>query len=161
MDSTAHVKLYAYLSAILTLITVPLYTKNLKILSNTHKKTYYHHMDCLYKALTVGEQRPFLGSMTTHQLIFLTYYCAWTSPDLFPCPSCALYAGVLDLCVYLCVCENLQGEKQKELRNKIRSNLCFGPQAPHLCILMLLSYPPQVNMWKNNSALTDSIVLNR
>lgn len=45
---------------------------------------------------------------------FLTYYCAWTFPGLFPCPSCALCAGVLGLCVYLCVCENLQAERQKK-----------------------------------------------
>lgn len=65
---------------------------------------------------------------------FLTYYCAWTFPGLFPCPSCALCAGVLGLCVYLCVCENLQAERQKKLRYEVGRklhaslmNLCIFP----------------------------------
>lgn len=64
---------------------------------------------------------------------FLTYYCAWTFPGLFPCPSCALCAGVLGLCVYLCVCENLQAERQKKtLRNEGGRKLCASLM--NLCI---------------------------
>lgn len=65
---------------------------------------------------------------------FLTYYCAWTFPGLFPCPSCALCAGVLGLCVYLCVYENLQAERQKKLRNEVGRNL-------HASLMNLCMFP--------------------
>lgn len=38
----------------------------------------------------------------------LTCCYVWTFLGPSPCLSCALCAGVLDLCVYLCVYENLQ-----------------------------------------------------
>lgn len=49
----------------------------------------------------------------------LTCCYAWIFPGPSPCPSCALYVGVLDLCVYLCVYENLQPQEISQLRGVI------------------------------------------